>query len=109
MDATTLICPNVATMAPYTPIFPFEVLANRLGRDPGDIVKLDANENPYDPAPGVRAALANLRYAHIYPDPQSHALRAALAEFSQTFFPESEQIPPLPGISPEKIQLEIFF
>jgi histidinol dehydrogenase len=82
MDATTLICPNVATMAPYTPIFPLEVLANRLGRDPGDIVKLDANENPYGSAPGVRAALANLRYAHIYPDPRSHALRAALADFT---------------------------
>jgi histidinol-phosphate aminotransferase len=82
MDATTLIRPNVATIEPYTPIFPFEVLATRLDRDPDDLVKLDANENPYGPAPGVSAALANLHCAHIYPDPQSHALRAALADFT---------------------------
>jgi histidinol-phosphate aminotransferase len=82
MDAADLIRPEIATMEPYTPIFPFEVLATRLGRTPGELVKLDANENPYGPAPGVRQALANLEHAHIYPDPQSSALRAALAEFT---------------------------
>jgi histidinol-phosphate aminotransferase len=82
MDAADLIRPEIATMEPYTPIFPFEVLATRLGRAPGELVKLDANENPYGPAPGVRQALANLEHAHIYPDPQSSALRAALAEFT---------------------------
>lgn len=82
MDAADLIRPEIATMEPYTPIFPFEVLATRLGRAPGEIVKLDANENPYGPAPGVRQALANLEHAHIYPDPQSSALRAALAGFT---------------------------
>ena len=82
MDTTALICPNVATMEPYTPIFPFEVLAARLNRNPEDLIKLDANENPYGPAPGVRAALSSLRYAHIYPDPESRALRAALAQFT---------------------------
>lgn len=66
-------------MQPYTPIVPFEVLSARLGRDPKDILKLDANENPYGPGPRVRAALASLEYAHIYPDPESTALRAALA------------------------------
>ena len=82
MNTAKLIRPDVVTMEPYTPIFPFEILASRLGREPERLIKLDANENPYGPPPGVRAALADLQYAHVYPDPESRALRAALAEFS---------------------------
>ena len=80
MNATDLIRPDVITMEAYTPIFPLDVLAARLGCAPGDIVKLDANENPYGTPPQVRAALANLPYTHIYPDPESRALRTALAD-----------------------------
>lgn len=82
MNAEQLIRPDIATMEPYTPIFPFDVLAARLGRTPDGIIKLDANENPYGPPPQVLEALANLRYAHIYPDPESRALRETLAEFT---------------------------
>lgn len=82
MDAADFIRSDIATMEPYTPIFPFDVLAARLGRRPEDIIKLDANENPYGPSPKVQAALAKLRYTHIYPDPGSEALRAALANFT---------------------------
>jgi histidinol-phosphate aminotransferase len=82
MNVTDLIRPDIATMEPYTPIFPFEVLAARLGRVPDDIIKLDANENPYGTPPQVQEALANLRYAHIYPDPESRILREALAGFT---------------------------
>jgi histidinol-phosphate aminotransferase len=66
-------------MQPYTPIVPFDVLSARLGRNPRDIVKLDANENPYGPSPKALAAISNLQYAHMYPDPDNTALRAALA------------------------------
>lgn len=79
MDLTSLIRPDLASLEAYTPILPFEVLSARLGRAPEDIVKLDANENPYGTSPRVRAALANLPFPHIYPDPESTALRAALA------------------------------
>ncbi len=82
IPSVDLIRPNVATMEPYTPIFPLDILAARLGRTPDDIIKLDANENPYGTPPRVREALANLRYVHIYPDPESRALRAALADFT---------------------------
>jgi histidinol-phosphate aminotransferase len=68
--------------SPYTPIEPFEVLSSRLGRAPQEIVKLDANENPYGPSPSVRDALSNLSFPHIYPDPESRLLRTALASFS---------------------------
>lgn len=67
---------------PYTPIEPFEVLSARLGRSPVEIVKLDANENPYGPSPLARQSLASLEYPHIYPDPESRALRSVLAAFT---------------------------
>ena len=75
------LLPHIADMAPYTPIVPFEVLSARLGRAPEEIVKLDANENPYGPHPAVREALAAYPFPHIYPDPEQHALRDALAEY----------------------------
>jgi histidinol-phosphate aminotransferase len=69
-------------MEPYTPILPFEVLSSQLGRAPSEIVKLDANENPYGPHPAVREALAAYPFPHIYPDPEHRQLRDALAEYT---------------------------
>jgi histidinol-phosphate aminotransferase len=80
---TQLLRPDVATMEPYTPILPFDVLSAQLGRAPEDIVKLDANENPYGPSSKVREALAAMPYPHIYPDPESRHLRRALADYTR--------------------------
>ncbi len=77
-----LLRPNIARLQPYTPILPFEVLSRQLGRHPDDIIKLDANENPYGPSPTVAAALADAPYLHIYPDPESRDLRHALADYT---------------------------
>lgn len=77
-----LVRPNIADMAPYTPIVPFDVLSKRLGIPAEDIVKLDANENPYGPSPSVYRALADEKDYHIYPDPDSTALRQALSEYT---------------------------
>jgi len=82
VNAADLIRSDVAQLAPYTPIASLEVLAARLGRAEEDIVKLDANENPYGPPPRARAALAALDRAHLYPDPACRALREALARFT---------------------------
>lgn len=76
------IRPHLQSMPPYSPIEPFEVLSARIGRDPSQIVKLDANENPYGPLPVVRQALGHLDFPHIYPDPESRALRKSLAKFT---------------------------
>jgi histidinol-phosphate aminotransferase len=73
---------HLDSLPPYAPIEPFEVLSARLGRDPSQIVKLDANENPYGPLPAVREALGKLDFPHIYPDPESRALRKSLATFT---------------------------
>ncbi len=74
--------PHIASLPPYTPIEPFDVLSQKVGRAPEDIIKLDANENPYGMSPRAREALASLAYGHIYPDPESRALRAALSQFT---------------------------
>ena len=79
-DVDALIRPDLATLKPYTPILPFEVLSQQLGRQPEEIIKLDANENPYGPSPLVAEALAEAPYLHIYPDPESRELRTALAD-----------------------------
>ncbi len=73
---------HLESLPPYTPIEPFEVLSARIGRDPAQIVKLDANENPYGPLPAVREALGSMEFPHIYPDPESRALRQALENFT---------------------------
>jgi histidinol-phosphate aminotransferase len=74
--------PHIQNLPPYTPIEPFEVLSERVGRLPDQIIKLDANENPYGMPPRAQTALANLPYGHIYPDPESRALRVALSAFT---------------------------
>ena len=60
------------SLAPYTP-----------GEQPQDMqyVKLNTNESPYPPAPGVvEAAAAEAGRAQLYCDPECAALRDALAE-----------------------------
>ncbi|MYB93739.1 histidinol-phosphate transaminase [Candidatus Poribacteria bacterium] len=76
-----LIRSDIADMAPYTPIVPFDVLSERLGIPAEDIIKLDANENPYGPSPRVYEALTDETYYHIYPDPDSSSLRQALSQY----------------------------
>ncbi|MEW5872132.1 MAG: histidinol-phosphate transaminase [Chloroflexota bacterium] len=80
-DPAELLRPHIREMPPYEPILPFEVLSEQLGLPVERLVKLDANENSYGMLPAVRLALAEMPFAHIYPDPQSRELRLALAEY----------------------------
>ncbi|KZV21810.1 histidinol-phosphate aminotransferase, chloroplastic-like [Dorcoceras hygrometricum] len=82
LTGDSFIRPHLRKLKAYQPILPFEVLSIRLGRKPEDIIKLDANENPYGPPPEVFEALGSMRFPYIYPDPESRRLRAALAEDS---------------------------
>ncbi|MFQ3790393.1 histidinol-phosphate transaminase [Halomonas sp. A29] len=64
--------PAVRELTPYVP-----------GEQPREkLIKLNTNENPYPPAPGVEAVLREYPVDHLrlYPDPQSLALREALAQ-----------------------------
>ena len=78
----TLIRPHIAALPAYEPILPFEILSRQLGRSSEQIIKLDANENPYGISPSTRDSLARLNFPHIYPDPESRTLRTALAQFT---------------------------
>eukprot|EP01025_Chloroclados_australasicus_P056830 TRINITY_DN7069_c0_g1_i3.p1 TRINITY_DN7069_c0_g1~~TRINITY_DN7069_c0_g1_i3.p1 ORF type:complete len:418 (+),score=15.06 TRINITY_DN7069_c0_g1_i3:134-1255(+) len=79
---------HLLDMTPYQPILPFEVLSKKLGIEPKNIVKLDANENPYGPPPEVKQALMDMEFPHIYPDPMCTNLRQALANLHE--FPEQQ-------------------
>lgn len=65
---------NVRKVVPYTP-----------GEQPRDthVVKLNTNENPYPPAPGVRKVLQSMDVDsfRLYPDPAAQMLTEALAHY----------------------------
>ena len=65
---------NVRKVVPYVP-----------GEQPNQIgmIKLNTNENPYPPAPGVREAIRSLEEGklRLYPDPTADRLVSELAEF----------------------------
>ncbi|HEU5012003.1 MAG TPA: histidinol-phosphate transaminase [Roseiflexaceae bacterium] len=80
-SATHLLRPDIAALESYTPIVPLEVLAARLGLPIDQLVKLDANENPYGPSPRALAAMASYPYYAIYPDPEHGRLREKLSHY----------------------------
>ena len=65
---------NVRKVVPYTP-----------GEQPqqNDIVKLNTNECPYPPAPGVVKAIEQADYTklRLYPNPEAESLVSALAQY----------------------------
>ncbi len=74
---------HILSIQPYKPILPLVVLSEQLGIPVDEIVKLDANENPYGMPPSAEKRLANLSYGHIYPDPESRYLRKRLSDYLQ--------------------------
>ena len=73
---------DIESMSAYTPTTSLDVFAERLGIAPRDLIKLDANENPFGPSPRVIEALAKLPNMHVYPDPESGRLRELLADYT---------------------------
>ncbi len=71
--------PEVLSLPGYVAIEPPRVLAEQMGIPLEMVAKLDANENPFGPAPKALQALAEFRDYHIYPDPDERSLRQALA------------------------------
>lgn len=82
MNEKVRIRRDVESMSAYTPTTSLDVFAERLGMDVRDLIKLDANENPFGPSPRVKEALANLQHMNVYPDPESGRLRELLAGYT---------------------------
>ena len=71
----------MVNFATYHGVDPSEELARKAGIKPEDVIRLNANENPYGPLDNVSAALSGLPL-HLYPDPNQRKLRAALGEYT---------------------------
>jgi histidinol-phosphate aminotransferase len=56
-------------------------LAMSAGIDPADVIRLNANENPYEPLPELADALVGLPI-HEYPDQDLVRMRSALSEYT---------------------------
>ena len=61
---------------------PLEEFARSVGVDPGDVLKLDQNENPYGCSPRVIEALQSYNWFHVYPDPLHRVLRDRLGQYA---------------------------
>ena len=76
-----LMRPHMAKIATYHGVDPSAELARQAGIKPEDVIRLNANENPYGAYDKVSEALATLDL-HLYPDTQQRILRAALSEYT---------------------------
>ncbi len=85
-DSTTgierLIRSNLAAFVGYSPSTSPETLKGKVEVPVENIIKLDANENPYGCSPKVRQALADYPNINIYPDNGQAELRRLLAEYT---------------------------
>ena len=79
-----LVQEHLKMLTPYEGVEPPEVLAERAGIAPEQVVKLDANENPYGASPLIAQALIDFPWTSIYPDPAQRRVRAALAAYAGT-------------------------
>ncbi len=74
--------PEIARVEDYIPGESLEAFSARTGVPTERLIKLNSNESPYPPSPRVSRALgAHTRY-NLYPDPDGHALIAALAAYT---------------------------
>ena len=80
MDPRRFLRPDADRLPRYAPVKPLEALAEEIGVPVAELVKLDANENPYGAPPAVRDAVAAAD-PRLYPDPDQTALRAAIGDW----------------------------
>ena len=81
--------PHLTALPGYEPVTPVDQLAARAGVDVADVLKLDANENPFGASAAVQRAIAAYGGWSVYPDPLQLDLRAALAGYA--------------GVTPERV------
>jgi histidinol-phosphate aminotransferase len=79
---TDRLLPHFAEVRAYAPVKPPEQLRQDSGGGNTEIIKLDANENPYGPTPAVRRVIESFGDTAIYPDPDQVQLRTAIADYT---------------------------
>ena len=50
--------------------------------EPGTVIRLHCNENPYGCSPRVQRALAEFHSLNLYPDPEQIEIRQLLSEYT---------------------------
>jgi histidinol-phosphate aminotransferase len=82
VDIDKMIQIDLKRFGEYSPCKDIQVMAQKLGVSPQQIVKLDANENPYGCSPRVQWALANSTHFSVYPDAAQSELRKQIAGYA---------------------------
>lgn len=82
MGIEKLIRKDLLAFGGYSAATSPETLKGQIEVAPEDVIKLDANENPYGCSPGVRKALAKYPDFNIYPDNAQTELRKSLAKYT---------------------------
>ncbi|HEX7475067.1 MAG TPA: histidinol-phosphate transaminase [Dehalococcoidales bacterium] len=76
-----LVLIDMGRFSPYSAAKSPDVISRKTGIAEADIIKLDANENPYGCSPKVPQALVKYPYFNIYPDSNQTVLRDSLSEY----------------------------
>lgn len=81
MMGNKFIREHIRGIKPYEPVIPLDILSELMDIPMDQLIKMDANENPFGMPPSAKRRLADIRYGHIYPDPESRKLRKALEDY----------------------------
>ena len=80
-DILKMIRIDMSRFSAYSAAKSPDVIALKLGIPEEDIIKLDANENPYGCSPRARQKMAEYPYYYIYPDSNQTEMRKALSQY----------------------------
>ncbi len=80
-DVKQLMLPHIRRLEPYQGVAPMDVLAERAGIAPEEVIRLNGNENPYGPARRVVETLGSHQDYNYYPDQDQRKLREALSNY----------------------------
>jgi len=80
IDVASLVASRVQSLQEYAPE-PVTAVAQRWGLPVGQLIKLDANENPYGPTQHALDVMRGFYDYHLYPDAISRELRQAIGAY----------------------------
>jgi hypothetical protein len=66
-EVKDLLLPHIRQLKTYDGVDPMEVMAQRAGIPPEEVIRLNGNENPFGPSPEVVKALGSFQRYNHYP------------------------------------------